>query len=339
MSKFSGSPNKEYDQKMQKLRIEALEDSEKVATKQRFALFSQPPSLATGDDKQYQKIYHQRDENGKPITEARNIQSTALKRGKAKDAYFSVLGFTTIGDKYIDPDSINRQYELEKKKKIKQDQVFKPPSGYKTIINSAFKHENEDVYNKKNYRDADGKVLTQSKNITTNPSSKLQSKHYPHLPDQYERQRQLRIQEMKKHQELLGEKAAFRSTVFGRRNFFNDKKTFGEEGLNLKKRPQTNIKFNIINHDAPFKPSNPNKRVFIYIIKKIFICYKGWNGTLSKFPEYKPNGEKQAKRQFMIKEKDPFKPKYCGELTRPTPTISCHPLNIRKDIMNGRVAF
>ncbi len=33
---------------------------------------------------------------------------------------------------------------------------------------------------------------------------------------------------------MLGEKAPFRTTVFGRRNFFTDKKTFGEDGLNMK---------------------------------------------------------------------------------------------------------
>ena len=57
----------------------------------------------------------------------------ALKSGKVKDAYFSLLGYTTIGDKYVDPDSIRRKYELEKKKLIKAEVLFKPASGYKSM--------------------------------------------------------------------------------------------------------------------------------------------------------------------------------------------------------------
>lgn len=34
-----------------------------------------------------------------------------------------------------------------------------------------------------------------------------------------------------------------------------------------------------------------------------------------------------------------WRPKHCGELTRPTPTVSCHPMNIRKDVMKGRINF
>ena len=40
----------ERDQTLLQLKAEAIKDTEKEATKQRFALFSSPPPLAVGDD-------------------------------------------------------------------------------------------------------------------------------------------------------------------------------------------------------------------------------------------------------------------------------------------------
>ncbi|KAL4501495.1 hypothetical protein ABPG72_021302 [Tetrahymena utriculariae] len=318
------SRSQDRDQMVATLRQQALEDAEKFADKPRFALFSQPPSLATGDDKQYEMKLHPRDETGKPVTQPKNVQAGAPKQGKVKDSYFSVLGFTTIGDPFVDPDSIRRKYELEKKKLVAQE-VFKPASGYKNIYNSPYKNEPEYIHKEKNYCDSEGKVITAPRNITTNPKNGPIQKHAPYIPDPYERQRELRIKEMEEHKKKLAEKQAFRTTHHGGGAFNSGRKLFGEEGIDIKKRPQTVTKYNIIKHEAPFKPSNPGK--------------KGLNGTISKFPEYKPDPLKPLKRVDKPKDKDPFKPKHCGNLTRPTPTITCNAINIRKDIMNGRQAI
>lgn len=39
---------------------------------------------------------------------------------------------SVIGDKYVDPDSKERQYQMEKKKKNNHDQEWKPADGTKT---------------------------------------------------------------------------------------------------------------------------------------------------------------------------------------------------------------
>lgn len=59
-----------------------------------------------------------RGENGKPITEAPNVKVTNPRSGRVKSSYFSVSGYTSIGDPYMDPTRKDLQYELEKKKKI-----------------------------------------------------------------------------------------------------------------------------------------------------------------------------------------------------------------------------
>ncbi|EGR33803.1 hypothetical protein IMG5_037140 [Ichthyophthirius multifiliis] len=107
--------SEEKEQMIKTLRQKALQDTEKVAQAQRFALFSQPPPLAVGDDSLFQKKKFKKNENGKIETQPRNIQVSCPKKGKIKSSYFSLLGFTTIGDKYIDQDRIIKQDELNKK--------------------------------------------------------------------------------------------------------------------------------------------------------------------------------------------------------------------------------
>jgi hypothetical protein len=79
-------------------------------------------------------------------------------------------------------------------------------------------------------------------------------------------------------------------------------------------------------HEAEFKPSSPAK--------------KGLNGTIGPYPPYKGDPLKPLQRIDLVKTKDPFKyhrlikhrPNNGGNLTRPTPTISCYPQNIRREM-------
>lgn len=50
-----------------------------------------------------------RNEDGKPTTEPKNICISAPSSGKIKESYFSVLGYTTIGDLYIDPATVKKR--------------------------------------------------------------------------------------------------------------------------------------------------------------------------------------------------------------------------------------
>lgn len=89
---------------METLRLEALKETDAISTKQRFALFSSPAPLAIGDDLVYRHKIIQRDENGKVPIDPKNMSIKAPMQGKSKSSYFSLLGFTTIGDPYIEPE-------------------------------------------------------------------------------------------------------------------------------------------------------------------------------------------------------------------------------------------
>jgi hypothetical protein len=130
--------------------------------------------------------------------------------------FFSTQGYTTIGDKYIDPDRIQRQYELEKKRFIKSELVFKPATKMQDNINSAYPHEIDEDHKKgpKIHRDKDGKVIIAPKNITTGPIVEGLSEYPPHEIDPYDRARELAAKEHQENKKKMKEKA-FSSTVHG----------------------------------------------------------------------------------------------------------------------------
>lgn len=64
------------------------------------------------------------------------------------------------GDKYVNPDSIDRQYQLEKKKNFKHEAEFKPADGTKSDpFKVSYKHMTDHVATKKNYRGPDGTIM------------------------------------------------------------------------------------------------------------------------------------------------------------------------------------
>ncbi|CAD8044938.1 unnamed protein product [Paramecium primaurelia] len=301
----------------------AIADTEKLATVQRFGLFSSPVPLGLGDNSYDNKPRPARNEQGKPITSPSNMKVTAPQSGKIKSSYFSQLGFTTIGDKYIDPERKIRIQELEDNKKYASDDKknFVPPSGYKELVGGVYPHEPDYEIPKgpNNHKDNDGRVKIGPKNITTNPASKNLG-HFPkHEKDEYNRYRQFERERIFNEQKMLKDKQPFKSTIYTTDNFSTDKLVFGE--TNLPKPTQVKeFKPNIMKHEAPFKPSNPTK--------------SGETGCLSKYPEYKGDPLKPTQRKDFVKGKDPFKPNHLMEMVRPTPSISCFPHNLKRELNN-----
>ena len=64
--------------------------------------------------------------------------------------------------------------------------------------------------------------------------------------------------------------------------FANDKEAYGEDQEYPARKPAKKH-VPLMTHDVPFKPANPSK--------------KGYNKTLNKFPEYKPDPMKVAMRK------------------------------------------
>jgi len=232
----------------------------------------------------------------------------------------------TVGDPYRDLASIERQYQISRKKKFPHEAEFRPADGNKTDpIKSIFKHEPEFTTEKKNHRGPEGKVICAPKNITVNPMKAghgdstvghLFSKHPKHEKDEYSRQREMEYKHNQEQKKKLQE-TAWRSSDHGGRPFSSDKGTFGNAKPLPQVRPKTVAPPPKIS-EYPFKPANPAK--------------KGYNKTISKFPEYKPDPIKIATRQRIIDKKESFKPNNTATLIRPTPSISLNRSNLKTEL-------
>jgi hypothetical protein len=317
------------EQTLNGLRSKVLADSNNNEGRLRFAMFSQPPAGVWGDgDYRVGKTKHTR-EDGKVLTAPRGIFGGITKSGKVESCYFSKSGYVSIGDPYIDPASIERQYQNSRKKKFPHENDFRPSDGTKSDpMKPVFKHLADHNEVKKNYRGPDGKVISNPRNITSNPSKvghgdttvgHLFAKTLPHLADPYDRMRLLKTKEREEHKKKLQE-APFRSVSHGGENFTNSKRQFGKDGQCLKPGPLKAIENKGKMHEAAFRPANPSKY--------------GYNKTIGKFPEYKEDPIRQAvrKHEDASGKRDPFRPNDTGFNIRPSPSVSLNRGNLKNEM-------
>ncbi|CAD8103755.1 unnamed protein product [Paramecium primaurelia] len=311
------SNSQEREQELKLIRKEMLKDAELNAQKQRFGLFSSPVPLGLGDNSMEMRKKPQRGENGKPITEPTNMKVCATRTGRIRSSYFGPLSFTTVGDPYIDPDKVLTHYEKEQKKLCNKEAPFKPSSGYKELMGSAYQHMKDyDYKNVESRKQSDGRVYSAPRNVTTNPRCKVLDKSIPYLMDDYNRysdfERIARRESKSKEKEQ-----PFRSTVNGGYTFEKDKNILGE----TKMPPQSQRKsldLKQAKHESAFRPANGLK--------------KGFDGFFGHY-EYKADPIREIKRQYSLKkERDSFKPSDMGNKSRPNPTISCFKMNIKREI-------
>jgi hypothetical protein len=307
---------------LNKLRGKFLSESLSNEGTLRYGLFSSPLAGVSGSGNyDFQKQKKVGPDN-KVLTQPRGIFPGAEKTGKTAKSYFSDVGYTTIGDPYIDPSSVERKYQLSKKGKNPHDTKFKPADGFKTDpTKSLFEHKAEFDVSRKDHRGPDGKVKLEPRNICASPSKKYFGKSPEYLKDEYDRRRELDYQEHQENKKKLQEQP-FKSAHPGNRPFFNDKKTFFIEQPKPSSSPNIESKKQIKYHDAPFKPSSNPK--------------SGFNGGLNPFPEYKANPIHIAVRKAdpAIK-KDPFKPNNTAEYNRPTPSVSLNKINLKNEMIRN----
>jgi hypothetical protein len=319
----------EKAQTLSTLRTKILGESMQNEGRNRFGMFSYPRAGVWGDgDYNFSKAKHL-GSDGKPITKPRGLYSGPTRTGKTESSYFARGAYVSIGDKFIDPASIERQYQLSKKKKIPHDAEFKPANGPKSDpYNALYKHMADFTEKKKNFKGPDGRVIVPPRNIVTNPPKTghgdstvghLLNKHYPHQADPYDRKRELEFKERQAAKKKLQE-APFKSVCHGDKNFATFKQQFGKDEKVLgpgKPRAQTPpAKL----HEAAFRPANPARQ--------------GYNKTINKFPEYKPDPIRMAKRviEDPSKKKDPYRPNNTAFNERPTPSISLNRLNLKNEM-------
>jgi len=316
-------------QTINNLKTKILAESLQKEGRNRFGLFSYPPAGISGTgDYDYNKT-KKLGNDGKPLTQPRGLFSGPVSSGKVESSYFSKTAYVSIGDKYIDPESRDRQYLLAKKKKNPHENEFKPSDGTKTDpFKALYSHMTEHAAMKKNYRGADGKVVIPPRNITTNPPKyghgdstvgHLLNKTYPHMADPYNRPQELLSKERAEHKKKLQE-APFRTVSHGNNLFFTARKTFGKDEKALPSGKLKPLSPSAKLHENPFRPSHPAK--------------VGYNKTLQKFPEYKPDPIRIAVRKIPnpAEKKEPFKLNAPVIDERPTPSISLNPQNLKNEM-------
>jgi len=315
-------------QTLNNLRTKILNESTNNEGRNRFGLFSQPPAGVWGDGNYTFDKAKKLGVDGKPLTKPRGIYGGPSKTGKVESSYFSKPDFVTIGDKYVDPASIDRQYQNSKKSK-KHEYEFKPANGTKSDpFTALYPHKTEHITTTKNHRGPDGKVVIQPRNIVTNPPKEghgdstighLLGETYPHKPDPYHRAKELAAKEREEHKKKLQE-APFRSVSHGGEAFISSKKTFGKDDKVLKlPQPKAQTPPGKL-HETAFKPSNPSKQ--------------GYNKTINKFPEYKPDPLRIAVRKIDDgkEKKEPYRPNNTAFCERPTPSVSLNRSNLKKEM-------
>lgn len=150
-------------------------------------------------------------DTGAVVTKPRNFTTRPLLKGKDDTVYFQrPLSYNCRGDLYQNPSGDCKRTEVKDGWKIvgKQDVNWKYA---KTIRNkygykASYEHMNDRVEIKKNYRDADGAVITAPRNFTTKPMKKGNvgpgtsfGGHAPHMKCEYDVAKEMARKEMQLH--------------------------------------------------------------------------------------------------------------------------------------------
>ena len=165
---------------------------------------------------------------------------------------------------------------------------FKPAKTIQRTVGADFPHLTDHKEVSKCRKGPDGGVITEPRNFLTNPPKKGMvgkgtsfAGKLEHLPEPFERKRELEKKELQEHHSKMQEKP-FSQKVKGRETFATIKEAFGEDRPYPPRTPPSKRQ-PLMTHEVPFKPSNPPKR--------------GYNKTLDKFPPYIPDPMKVTVRK------------------------------------------
>lgn len=304
-----------------------MEESYDFVNKQRFGLFSQPGGLAIGENNYDKLKLANKDEDGRVKTEEPNFLTTKVKKGNLDQVLFSTPSYITQGDPYTGQKLKMREGKKDGYKAV-SDLPFKPAKTVSKIIKKEHEWEPEDKHVKKNFKDAEGNVITAPKNfVTTGPKSGnpatcpgtlFETEYYPHMKDEYDRKRELARQELFESQKKMQEKP-FSQRIKPVDAFNNIESVYGEEGLTFKpKKPPAKPKPQV-EHPGPFKPSNPAKKSVI-------------DKTLARFPEHQGEKEEKKTRKEKVEDERPAWKPNTFKRTIPSPSVATNFKNIRSSL-------
>ena len=256
-----------------------------------------------------------------------NIRTNPVKKGAAIDkVLFSKPGYTALGDPYIQTSNpIGRVENRATQIANGNEKPFRPQTNVKErIYRASYEHMTDYVDIQKNYRSDENprEVVTMPPNIRTNPIKKGQHGKQvtfggtiPYMEDDYNRPKYFAAAEREYHYSKLQDKPF--SQRAKKTDTFNTHKQILEENPPIPHRAPKPKTAPAIEHDKPFKPSNPPK--------------KGYNKTLAKFPVYQEDPKKPVTRKVPIEgedEKPKFKPTHNSK-SRPTPSVATNLRNMK----------
>ena len=203
-----------------------------------------------------------------------------MKKGAGEGVLFSRATHNGIGDPFKEAAlnmvrKENRQYQIE----VGNEKAFRPTKHVRQPTNSAYPHMKDYEHVQKQCRDPETKeVYTMPRNIQTNPAKMGKvGKNTSfggiinYMEDDYNRPKKIATEERLHGYSLMQEKPF--SQKAKQTELFNSNRAVIGEDVTIPHRPPRQKTPPAMEHDRPFKPSNPPKL--------------GYNKSLSPFPKYK----------------------------------------------------
>ena len=274
----------------------------------RFGLFSQPVSTAIGDTNTFQAKKNYKDEDGNVITAPRNFYTNKLKKGNNDNILFSKPTYNAIGNPFKEAGmSAMRTMVKDAYTRGGHDRDFRPTKNPQEKLHKATYEYKCDPpsKDKKNYRDEDGKVITQPRGFLNNPVKKGQvgkgvflGEKLEYKPEEYGYAKKIEDKEREEHYQNIEKIGGGKHWCPRAKHTdtFNKPRQVYEENppIPRKKTPPKEEPKGDPLHDKAFKPANPGR--------------KGIQGMISKFPAHVPDPPVEKKRVVYAEGEEPESP-------------------------------
>ncbi|KAL4508167.1 hypothetical protein ABPG72_021540 [Tetrahymena utriculariae] len=185
--------------------------------------------------------------------------------GKNKSGYFQQASYK-IGDVYVDPDQIKRNYEKENIKKRIHEEPFRT-TGFKQLVGSTYKYQeqSQEKLDFRKFRDEEGRVRVGYSNIKTGPVKMYFSK-IEYKEDDFSRKEMFKKVEYKNNQKKTYSRGLFKNKITVEKPTFSaNKEIFGPfepDPLEVLKKEYLREQFllNVQNKRNKLKPEELKKR-------------------------------------------------------------------------------
>lgn len=309
----------------EKMRQVLFQESKFNPSNQRYGLFSYTGTLAISNKPYFSNSLSHRDQDGLVKTGPRNFFTSPIKKGKTKEVYFSPPPYSS--DNYHDPSKPYLKDKQNAEKMRKNHQVSWKPGGHLAEPYSLYESMPSQSEKKFNKKGPDGIVKLEPRNFLTSPMKSGNPNCTPgvlmgptpeHIPDPYDRKKQLEYEEHKKHLSKM-QSEQFKGNDPGGRFFSNNKDLFGLDYDDKEKKDKEGRTGKSVGSQRDnLKTTVP----FYTTIAKTSDCF-------GIYPEYKPDERIKVK-----KEPPSDKPTWKSTTqirTIPSPSITCSIGNLRKE--------